>query len=129
MSKSNHTTITDTQETAPATAADLLASFQELGLFASQTYRPDTIELPGGKTAQFHVRELPDSKFREIYATRDRAQLIAASICDASGKAVMTAKQAAELKTVVRAQLDAIALKHSGFGPAAGAEQEKLGNG
>ncbi len=128
MSKTTDNTATTDTEQAPATAAELLADFKTLGLFASQSFRADSIELPDGKKANFHVRELSDSKFREIFATRDRAQLIAATICDASGKAVLSAKQAAELKTAVAAQLESIALKHSGFGPAAAAEQEELGN-
>lgn len=121
-----------TNETSTAVAAalplTLLQSFEGLGMFASRDVRPDTIELPDGKTAQFFVRELPDAEFRKLWREADRSTLIAATICDEDGKPVMTAKQAAQLKPLVAAELQKIAMKHSGFGDEAEKAQAEAGN-
>lgn len=110
------------------TQSPLLTAFTEGGAFAADNVHRDTVELKPGTTAEFYVRELPDSEFRRIWADGDRAKLIAATICDADGNAVMDAKQAGKLKPLIAAELQKIALKHSGFGDVE-AQQEEAGNG
>jgi len=88
----------------------------------------DTITLPSGDKAQFHVRELPDAEFRKLFQDGDRAKLIAATICDENGKPVMTDAQAAQLKPLVAAELPQVAMKHSGFGDKAADAQAEAGN-
>jgi len=124
MSKTNEDPITQTTAAKPS----LLAQFQELGMFASPEAKPDKIELRPGVVAELFVLELPDVKFRKLWADNDRAKLIAATVCDADGKPVMTEKQAAQLKPNVAAQFQALALKHSGFGEDAKVEAEEAGN-
>ncbi|MBN8799170.1 MAG: hypothetical protein J0H45_07405, partial [Stenotrophomonas nitritireducens] len=88
MSKTNETNspaVIDTSVTK-----SLLHTFQDMGMFASPDVRPDTIELSPGVTADFYVRELPDAEFRKLWADGDRAKLIAATICDADGKPIMS---------------------------------------
>lgn len=124
MSKTTTTPATDTAA-APQT---ILLAFQSLGMFASKDVRADTIELPTGDTAQFHVRELPDAEFRKLWADGDRAKLIAATICDEDGKPVLTAEQASQLKPMIAAKLQEVAMKHSGFGDKATNDQADAGN-
>ena len=122
MSKS-----TPAAEAAPLT---LLQSFETLGMFAAREVKRDTVELAPDVTAEFYVRELPDAEFRKLWADGDRAKLIAACICDADGKAVMDAKKAGQLLPNIAAKLQAIALKHSGFGAENEAKaREEAGNG
>lgn len=123
MSKTNEDHTNQT-----AAAPTLLSQFQELGMFASPDAKPDKIELRPGVVAELFVLELPDAKFRKLWGENDRAKLIAATICDADGKPVMTEKQAAQLKPRVAAQFSALALKHSGFGDDARVEAEDAGN-
>lgn len=123
MSKTNETTLA---EGAPPLS--ILQQFTNAGMFASKDVQPDEIELPDGTKAKFYVRALPDTEFRTLWGTGDRAKLIAATICDEDGKAVMSAKNAGELKPKVALSLQAIALKHSGFGSDAEAQQEEAGN-
>ncbi|MBO8043327.1 hypothetical protein J6396_37340, partial [Pseudomonas aeruginosa] len=85
--------------------------------------------LPNGAKAQFHVRELPDAEFRKLWGEGDRAKLIAATICDEDGKPVMNVTQAAQLKPLVAAELQRVAMKHSGFGEDAAQAQADAGNG
>lgn len=122
----NQTTTND-QPSADAPVS-ILQAFTAAGMFAAKDVQPDTIELPDGSKAQFYVRSLPDTEFRDLYATGDRSKLIAATICDAEGKRVMTPKQAGELKPKVAASLQSIALKHAGFGSDADALLEEAGN-
>jgi len=117
-----------TNEISPAAPLTLLQSFHGLGMFASRDVRQDTIELPDGKSAKFYVRELPDAEFRKLWQDADRSKLIAATICDEDGKAVMSADQAAQLKPLVAAKLQQIAMKHSGFGEEAVQAQAEAGN-
>ncbi len=124
MSKTNEST-TNAASAAPLT---LLQSFEGLGMFASRDVRADTIELPDGKKAQFYVRELPDAEFRKLWQEADRSKLIAATICDEDGKAVMNTTQAAQLKPLIAAKLQQIAMKHSGFGDEAAEAQAETGN-
>lgn len=123
MSKTN-----DTPETQPQQPVSILQSFTSLGMFASKDVRADTITLPNGDKAQFHVRELPDVEFRKLWSEGDRAKLIAASICDEDGKPVMNVTQAAQLKPLVAAELQRVAMKHSGFGEEAAQAQADAGN-
>jgi len=123
MSKTNETT-TDTVVT-PQT---VLQAFTSLGMFASKNVHADTVTLPNGDKAQFHVRELPDVEFRKLYQENDRAKLIAATICDEDGKPVLTVAQAAQLKPLVAANLQQVAMKHSGFGVEAADAQAEAGN-
>ncbi|WP_416058408.1 hypothetical protein [Stenotrophomonas maltophilia] len=123
MSKTN-----ETNETQPLEPVSILQAFTNAGMFAAKDLQPDTIELPDGRKAQFYVRSLPDTEFRDLYATGDRSKLIAATICDAEGKRVMTPKQAGELKPKVAASLQSIALKHAGFGSDGDALLEEAGN-
>ncbi|MDY0954643.1 MAG: hypothetical protein ACN6RH_18170 [Stenotrophomonas rhizophila] len=123
MSKTNETT-TDTVVT-PQT---VLQAFTSLGMFASKDVHADTVTLPNGDKAQFHVRELPDAEFRKLWQDADRAKLIAGTICDEDGKPVLTVAQAAQLKPVIAHQLQQVALKHSGFGGAAEEAQAEAGN-
>lgn len=123
MSKTNETTDSQTQQ--PVT---ILQSFTALGMFASKDVHADTITLPNGDKAQFHVRELPDVEFRRLWNEDDRAELIAATICDEDGKPVMNATQAAQLKPLVAAELQRVAMKHSGFGAEAAKAQADAGN-
>jgi hypothetical protein len=120
-------------ETIPAVidttvTKSLLNAFEEMGLFASKDVQPDKIELSPGITADFYVRELPDAEFRKLWADGDRAKLIAATICDADGKPVMSEKDAARLKPMIAAKFQAVAFKHSGLGPEAEAQQAEAGN-
>lgn len=124
MSKTNDTPATDTL----ATSQTVLQAFTSLGMFASKDVHADTITLPSGDKAQFHVRELPDAEFRKLFQDGDRAKLIAATICDENGKPVMTAAQAAQLKPLVAAELQQVAMKHSGFGDKAADAQAEAGN-
>ncbi len=124
MSKTNDTPATDALAAPPT----VLQTFTSLGMFASKDVRADTITLPSGDKAQFHVRELPDAEFRRLYQDGDRAKLIAATICDENGKPVMTAAQAAQLKPLVAAELQQVAMKHSGFGDKAADTQAETGN-
>ncbi|MCU1123527.1 hypothetical protein ABK045_20165 [Stenotrophomonas pavanii] len=124
MSKTNETT-----EAQPLEPVSILQAFTNAGMFAAKDVQPDTIELPDGSKAQFYVRALPDTEFRNLYASGDRAKLIAATICDEDGKRVLTEKQAGDLKPKVAASLQSIALKHAGFGSDADALQEEAGNG
>lgn len=110
------------------TSQTLLQAFEGLGMFAARDAKPDTIQLPNGKVAQFYVRELTDAKFRKLFAEQDRSKLIAATICDADGKDVMTVAEAARLKPLVAKLFQDIAMKHSGFGDAAVEEQVEAGN-
>lgn len=112
---------------ADAAPISLLESFQNLGVFVAADVKRDTVELSPGVEAEFYVRELPDAEFRKLWADGDRARLIAAAICDEDGKPVMTVKQAGQLKPVLAAKFQAIALKHSGFGDAE-ATKEEAGN-
>jgi hypothetical protein len=123
MSKTIETPATD-----PGTTQNVLQSFHNLGMFAPKDVQPDIIELPDGSKAQFYVRALSDTEFRSLWTSQDRAKLIAATICDEDGKAVMSVKQAGELKPKVALSLQAIALKHAGFGSDGEAEQEEAGN-
>ncbi|WP_117310046.1 hypothetical protein [Stenotrophomonas sp. G4] len=123
MSKTN-----DTPETQPQQPVNILESFTSLGMFASKDVHADTITLPNGDKAQFHVRELPDVEFRKLWSEGDRAKLIAAAICDEDGKPVMNVKQAAQLKPLVAAELQRVAMKHSGFGEEAAQAQADAGN-
>lgn len=123
MSKTN-----DTQETQPQQPVSILQSFTSLGMFASKEVHADTITLPNGDKAQFHVRELPDVEFRKLWSEGDRAKLIAACICDEDGKPVMNVTQAAQLKPLVAAELQRVAMKHSGFGEEAAQAQADAGN-
>jgi hypothetical protein len=123
MGKTNETT-TDTVVT-PQT---VLQAFTSLGMFASKDVHADTVTLPNGDKAQFHVRELPDAEFRKLWQDADRAKLIAGTICDEDGKPVLTVAQAAQLKPVIAHQLQQVALKHSGFGGAAEEAQAEAGN-
>ncbi|MBH1556207.1 hypothetical protein I5U12_18705 [Stenotrophomonas maltophilia] len=124
MSKSNETT-----DTEPQQPVSILQSFADLGMFASKDVHADTIALPNGDKAQFHVRELPDAEFRKLWADGDRAKLIAATICDEDGKPVMNVTQANQLKPLVAAELQRVAMKHSGFGDGAAQVQADAGNG
>jgi len=123
MSKTN-----DTPETQPQQPVSILQSFTSLGMFASKDVHADTITLPNGDKAQFHVRELPDVEFRRLWSEGDRAKLIAAAICDEDGKPVMNVTQAAQLKPLVAAELQRVAMKHSGFGEEAAQAQADAGN-
>ncbi|MBH1548758.1 hypothetical protein I5U02_02095 [Stenotrophomonas maltophilia] len=123
MSKTN-----DTPETQPQQPVSILQSFTSLGMFASKDVHADTITLPNGDKAQFHVRELPDVEFRKLLSEGDRAKLIAAAICDEDGKPVMNVTQAAQLKPLVAAELQRVAMKHSGFGEEAAQAQADAGN-
>lgn len=123
MSKTN-----DTPETQPQQRVSILQSFTSLGMFASKDVHADTITLPNGDKAQFHVRELPDVEFRKLWSEGDRAKLIAAAICDEDGKPVMNVTQAAQLKPLVAAELQRVAMKHSGFGEEAAQAQADAGN-
>ncbi|WP_416056948.1 hypothetical protein [Stenotrophomonas maltophilia] len=123
MSKTN-----DTPETQPQQRVSILQSFTSLGMFASKDVHADTITLPNGDKAQFHVRELPDVEFRKLWSEGDRAKLIAAAICDEDGKPVMNVTQAAQLKPLVAAELQRVAMKHSGFGEEAAQAQVDAGN-
>lgn len=123
MSKTNETT-TDTV----ATPQTVLQAFTSLGMFASKDVHADTVTLPNGDKAQFHVRELPDVEFRKLWQDADRAKLIAGTICDENGKPVLTVAQAAQLKPVIANKLQQVALKHSGFGGAAEEAQAEAGN-
>lgn len=105
----------------------ILQALEDAGAFAAKDVHRDTVELAPGVTAEFYVRELPDTEFRKIWAEGDRAKLIAACIRDADGKAVMTAEKAGKLKPLIAAELQKIALKHSGFGESD--LQEEAGNG
>ncbi|WP_295516219.1 hypothetical protein [uncultured Stenotrophomonas sp.] len=107
----------------------ILQAFTNLGMFASKDVHADMITLPSGDKAQFHVRELPDAEFRKLWSEGDRAKLIAATICDDDGKPVMDAAQAAQLKPLVAAELQRVAMKHSGFGDEAAQVQADAGNG
>lgn len=118
---------------SPATPQDaitksLLQTFQTLGMFAPKDVQPDTIELPDGRKSQFYVRALSDTEFRSLWASKDRAKLLAATICDEDGKPVLSPKQAGELRPKVAASFEEIVLKHAGFGSEAEAEQEEVGN-
>lgn len=119
----------DTTQTQPQQSLSVLQSFTNLGMFASKDVRADTITLPNGAKAQFHVRELPDAEFRKLWGEGDRAKLIAATICDEDGKPVMNVEQAAQLKPLVAAELQRVAMKHSGFGEDAAQAQADAGNG
>ncbi|MGV6483173.1 hypothetical protein ACTUVJ_000213 [Stenotrophomonas indicatrix] len=121
MSKTNETT--EAQQ-----RVSILQSFTDLGMFASKDVHADTITLPNGDKAQFHVRELPDAEFRKLWGEGDRAKLIASSICDEDGKPVMNVTQAAQLKPLVAAELQRVAMKHSGFGDEAAQRQTDAGN-
>lgn len=123
MSKTN-----DTPEILPQQPVSILQSFTSLGMFASKDVHADTITLPNGDKAQFHVRELPDVEFRKLWSEGDRAKLIAAAICDEDGKPVMNVTQAAQLKPLVAAELQRVAMKHSGFGEEAAKAQADAGN-
>ncbi|AWH21868.1 MULTISPECIES: hypothetical protein [Stenotrophomonas] len=123
MSKTNETN--DSQQVEPVS---ILQAFTNAGMFAAKDVQPDTIELPDGSKAQFYVRALPDTEFRKLYASGDRAKLIAATICNEDGQRVLTEKQAGELKPKVAASLQSIALKHAGFGSDADALLEEAGN-
>lgn len=123
MSKTN-----DTPENKPQQTVSILQSFTSLGMFASKDVHADTITLPNGDKAQFHVRELPDVEFRKLWSEGDRAKLIAAAICDEDGKPVMNVTQAAQLKPLVAAELQRVAMKHSGFGEEAAQAQADAGN-
>lgn len=125
MSKINETT----PATTSAAPLSLLQSFEGLGMFASRDVRSDTIELPDGKKAQFYVRELPDAEFRKLWEEADRSKLIAATICDEDGKPVMNVTQAAQLKPLIAAKLQQVAMTHSGFGDEAEKAQAEAGNG
>ncbi len=124
MSKTN-----ETSEAQPEQRTSILQSFTSLGMFASKDVHADTITLPNGNKAQFHVRELPDAEFRKLWGEADRAKLIAATICDEDGKPVMDEAQAAQLKPLVAAELQRVAMKHSGFGDEAAQAQADAGNG
>jgi len=124
MSKTN-----ETNEAQPEQRTSILQSFTSLGMFASKDVHADTITLPNGNRAQFHVRELPDAEFRKLWGEADRAKLIAATICDEDGKPVMDEAQAAQLKPLVAAELQRVAMKHSGFGDEAAEAQADAGNG
>lgn len=121
-----------TNETLPlgtvAPSQTVLQAFTSLGMFASKDVHADTITLPNGDKAQFYVRELPDAEFRKLWQDADRAKLIAATICDEDGKPVMTTVQAAQLKPLVAAELQRVAMKHSGFGEEAAKAQADAGN-
>jgi hypothetical protein len=123
MSKTNQTPATE--QAAPLT---LLQTFKSLGMFAPKDAQPDTIELKPGVEASFYVRALPDAEFRKLWADGDRAKLIAATICDESGRSVLTEKEAGQLTPSVAAKLQEIALKHAGFGKAAETIKEEAGN-
>jgi len=125
MSKTNESTATE----AVAVPVTVLQAFTSLGMFASKDVHADTIVLPNGEKAQFYVRELPDAEFRKLFQDGDRAKLIAATICDEDGKPVLTDKQAAQLKPLVAAELQRVAMKHSGFGDHAIEAQAEAGNG
>ncbi len=125
MSKTNET---NPAVIDPAVTKSLLDAFHDMGMFASPDVRPDTIELSPGVTAAFYVRELPDAEFRKLWADGDRAKLIAATICDAYGKAIMTVQDAARLKPPIAAKFQDVALKHAGFGEKATAAAEQAGN-
>jgi len=112
-----------------ATPQTVLQAFTSLGMFASKDVHADTVTLANGDKAQFYVRELPDAEFRKLFQDGDRAKLIAATICDEDGKPVMTDKQAAQLKPLVAAELQQVAMKHSGFGGKAADAQAEAGNG
>lgn len=62
MSKTN-----DTPQALPQQPLSVLQSFTNLGMFASKDVHADTITLPNGAKAQFHVRELPDAEFRKLW--------------------------------------------------------------
>lgn len=121
--ETNTSAVTDTAIPKP-----LLSAFKDLGMFASPDVRPDTIELGAGVTAEFYVRELPDAEFRKLWADGDRAKLIAATICDADGKPIMSVEDAARLKPPIAAKFQDVALKHAGFGDKAAAAAEQAGN-
>lgn len=125
MSKTNET---NPAVIDPAVTKSLLDAFHDMGMFASPDVRPDTIELSPGVSAAFYVRELPDAEFRKLWADGDRAKLIAATICDADGKAIMTVQDAARLKPPIAAKFQDVALKHAGFGEKATAAAEQAGN-
>jgi hypothetical protein len=120
---------TNDSNEALAGAVSILQTFTSAGMFATKDVQPDTIELPDGTKAEFFVRALPDTEFRQLWSTADRAKLIAATICDENGKRVLSEQQAGELKPKVAASLQAIALKHAGFGSDAEAQREEAGNG
>ncbi|MDX5516153.1 hypothetical protein [Stenotrophomonas sp. RG-453] len=124
MSKTNETLPLE----AVASSQTVLQAFTSLGMFASKDVHADTVTLPNGDKAQFYVRELPDAEFRKLWQDADRAKLIAATICDEDGKPVMTDAQAAQLKPLVAAELQQVAMKHSGFGDKAADAQAEAGN-
>lgn len=113
---------------AEAAPVSLLQSFQNMGAFVATDVKRDKVELSPGVEAEFYVRELPDVEFRKLWADGDRAKLIAACICDEDGKPIMDVAKAGQLKPVLAAKFQAIALKHSGFGDAE-ATKEEAGNG
>jgi len=123
MSKTNESTDAQQQPVS------ILQSFTDLGMFASKDVHADTITLPNGEKAQFHVRELPDVEFRKLWNGGERSKLIASTICDQDGKPVMTEGQADQLKPLVAAELQRVAMKHSGFGDEAKQAQAEAGNG
>jgi hypothetical protein len=124
MSKTNETLPLE----AVAPPQTVLQAFTSLGMFASKDVHADTVTLPSGEKAQFYVRELPDAEFRKLWQDADRAKLIAATICDEDGKPVLTVEQAAQLKPIVAAELQQVAMKHSGFGDKATDAQAEAGN-
>lgn len=80
-------------------------------LFVSDATHERTIKLADGSEHVFHFKELTSKQFRH-FAVMERsdddnkksesmALLISASLCDASGKAVLTAKDAGRLKPAV----------------------------
>lgn len=101
---------------ASVVTLSLLDALQASGAFASSELQQRSVKL-GKQSADVFVRELPDAEFRQkVGAPYNRANLIAACICDADGKPVMSAEQAAALKVNVARDLERICFEVNGAG-------------
>lgn len=97
----------------------LLESLSSVGAFASTELHKRSVPIGPKKKADVFVREIPDSEYRALIgANYDRSKLIAAGICDADGKPVMSAEQAATLKPRVAYDLEKLVMTVNASGDA-----------
>ena len=100
----------------------------DTALFVTPAVHARSIELPDGTQGEFHFRELRAAeiqRYRNHYNHKDAKEqdkavpyLIAQSLCDAEGSAVITMDEAMRLKPAVADRFVGIALELAGFGEA-----------
>lgn len=94
----------------------LYGALQAAGAFASTELHKRSVPIGSG-SADVYIREFPDNEFRKTVGEGyDRANLIAAGVCDADGKTIFTSDQAAKLKPYIARELERLIMRLNGGG-------------